>query len=849
MPPKTFAIVTAVYNVARYLPDFIASIEAQDFDLSLVEVVAVDDGSSDESLLVLQEWAARRPELVTVLSQPNAGQGSARNRGVQHVSATWVTYTDPDDMIEPDYLSKVAQFIERHPDVPMVATNRIVWNESSGETRKHPLAAMFKRGDQLVDLNRYPDYFHGSAPAAFLRTQVIRDHDLRYDERVQPNFEDGHFCVRYLFLTRAEIGFVGTARYVYRKRADQSSTLQRSLEDARKFTDVPRHGYLDVLTTARQVYGRVPEWLQTFIVYELSFYFTAEMAQSASQTAATGDVARQFLATAREIRSLLDDHVIENFAVRRLPSLLSSYLLHGLAGRNWTSDHVVLDDYDQRLQLVRATYRYVGARPAEIFLRRGTPVAPTASKTRNVTLFEEVAVVERIAWLRADGTFEVRLNGVPLRLTSEWPGTPVTRLRPTALRELAGRGEVSELQGSAPASKDSGASRARRAAALLTRSPLTRARYKEAWVLMDRVHDADDSGERLFRYLRDNRPTINAWFVLEKGVPDWDRLAADGYGSRLIAYGGGAWRSVLMNAKHLISSHIDKPVHNPPGMAGLPHDWTFTFLQHGVIKDDLSNWLNSKRLDLFVTSTPAEHASIVEDGSPYVFTDHEVKLTGLPRFDRQRALGEEIAPDARDLLLVAPTWRHWLTGPLEPGSQRRAARSDFLETQYAQQWLGLLRSPRLAQLCRDERLTLGFLPHPNLQSILETLQLPTHVKALTFHGQDVQRLFARSALMVTDYSSMVFNAAYIERPVVYFQFDQERMFGGSHVGRAGYFSYERDGFGPVVNSVDAAVEATVDALAAGRRAPADEYLARINATFPLRDGRCCERVTAAIEAL
>lgn len=847
MPPKTFAIVTAVHNVARYLPDFIASIEAQDFDLSQVEVVAVDDGSTDDSLQVLREWEARRPKLVTVLSQPNAGQGAARNRGIGEVSATWVTYTDPDDMIDPDYLSRVAQFIERHPDVPMVATNRIVWQEDTGETRRHPLAAMFKRGDQLVDLNRYPDYFHGSAPAAFLRTQVIRENDLRYDERVQPNFEDGHFCVRYLFLTRPEIGFVGTARYIYRKRADQSSTLQRALEDARKYTQVPRYGYLDVLRQAVQVYGRVPEWLQTFIVYELSFYFTSEMAQSATQTAATGEVATQFLATAREIRTLLDDHVIENFAVRRLPSLLIAYLLHGLAGRDWKSDLVVLDDYDPKKQLVRATYRYIGARPSETFLRRGVPVSPTAGKRRHVTLFEELAVVERIAWLRADGTFEVRLDGVPLRLAKSWPGIPVTRLRPAGLRELVRKAQGTEKE--RRATRPAAAPRTARSAALLARSPLARARYRDAWVLMDRVHDADDSGERLFRYLRDNRPQINAWFVLEKGVPDWDRLVADGYGSRLIGYGTGAWKSLLVNAKHLISSHIDKPVHNPPAMEGLPQHWKFTFLQHGVIKDDLSNWLNSKRLNLFVTSTAAEHESIVEDGSPYVFTEHEVKLTGLPRFDRQRALGQAIGPAERDLLLVAPTWRHWLTGPLEPGSQRRAVRPDFLQTQYAQEWLGLLRSPRLAELCRDERLTLGFLPHPNLQSMLDTLDLPSHVKALTFHGQDVQRMFARSALLVTDYSSMVFNAAYIERPVVYFQFDQARMFGGGHVGRGGYFDYERDGFGPVATTVDAAVEAIVAGLADGRRDPHAEYLARIGAAFPSRDGRCCERVTAAIEAL
>ncbi len=51
--PRRFGLITAVYNVARYLPDFIASIEAQTFSLDDVVVVAVDDGSTDDSLELL----------------------------------------------------------------------------------------------------------------------------------------------------------------------------------------------------------------------------------------------------------------------------------------------------------------------------------------------------------------------------------------------------------------------------------------------------------------------------------------------------------------------------------------------------------------------------------------------------------------------------------------------------------------------------------------------------------------------------------------------------------------------------------------------------------------------------
>ena len=84
----------------------------------------------------------------------------------------------------------------------------------------------------------------------------------------------------------------------------------------------------------------------------------------------------------------------------------------------------------------------------------------------------------------------------------------------------------------------------------------------------------------------------------------------------------------------------------------------------------------------------------------------------------------------------------------------------------------------------------------------------------------MQGLYARCALLVTDYSSVAFNVAYIDRPVVYFQFDRDEMLGGRHVGRKGYFEYERDGFGPVVTDLHAAELAIVAAIERGSRAGA-----------------------------
>ena len=106
-PAARFTIVSAVYNVERYLGDFIASIEAQDFPLDQVQVVMVDDGSTDSSPQMLADWQARRTGLVQVITKANGGQGSARNAGIEQARGEWITFIDPDDTVAPSYLSEV----------------------------------------------------------------------------------------------------------------------------------------------------------------------------------------------------------------------------------------------------------------------------------------------------------------------------------------------------------------------------------------------------------------------------------------------------------------------------------------------------------------------------------------------------------------------------------------------------------------------------------------------------------------------------------------------------------------------------------------------------------------------
>ena len=245
-----------------------------------------------------------------------------------------------------------------------------------------------------------------------------------------------------------------------------------------------------------------------------------------------------------------------------------------------------------------------------------------------------------------------------------------------------------------------------------------RSRYGDAWVFTDRNDLAQDNAEHLYRFVNEHHPEINAWFVVDRDTTDWPRLEREGF--RLVQYGTAEHVLLMLNCVELISSQIDDYIVNPLNVGRFgKRRWRFTFLQHGVTKDDLSRRLNRQRIDRLITATEAEHQSIAGDGTPYVFTDKEVRLTGFPRHDRLLRLAE--APDvlaADRLLLLMPTWRRQLVGDaMRPGGDR-AAHPGFFESPYATNWLELLRSERLSELAERAGLSIAFVPHPNSTEFL-----------------------------------------------------------------------------------------------------------------------------------
>lgn len=361
---------------------------------------------------------------------------------------------------------------------------------------------------------------------------------------------------------------------------------------------------------------------------------------------------------------------------------------------------------------------------------------------------------------------------------------------------------------------------------------------KEIWIFSDRSYVAGDNAEALFRYVQKERiPGIKAYFMLDQKSRDLDRMKSIG---PVLKKDSFSYKWKFLCADKILSSHADGWVNNAFGdKNGYVRDmfeFSYIFLQHGVAMNDMSGWLHkhNKNIKLLLTSAQPEYESFLS--YPYEYDENVIKLTGLPRYD-------SLDDNAEKRIVFLPTWRKRLAGPVIKGSSERVYSGEFKDSAYFQFYNGLINDSRIIQAMKKNGYVGEFYVHPSF-----------HAQSLDFQGNDTikvnretaeyNEVFSKNALLVTDYSSVAFDFAYMKKPVIYTQFDKDTFFEG-HVFVKGYFDFEKNGFGPVCNDYETAVETIVSYISSDCIMKS-EYKDRVENFFMYTDKENCKRALQEI---
>ena len=358
-------------------------------------------------------------------------------------------------------------------------------------------------------------------------------------------------------------------------------------------------------------------------------------------------------------------------------------------------------------------------------------------------------------------------------------------------------------------------------------------RGKHIWIVSERGTDARDNGYHFYRYVRERHPEQRAYYIIDRKSPDYPKVAALG---NVVQRGSLKHWLLYLGAEVKISSHMngftpDSNWHYLQFVSRRRRNDKNVFLQHGVTKDDLKPcYRNCTNINLFICGAKPEYDYIL---SRYGYSESELKYTGFARFDSLHNF------TTRRQVLIMPTWRSWLSAKRDGVTWKDVENSTYLKC-----WTSVLRSGRLQKMAKKYGISFVFYPHYEVQSFLHLFgKSDEGIEIADFAHYDVQQLLKESMLLITDYSSVFFDFAYMRKPVIYYQFDEEE-YRAQHY-RQGYFDYRRDGFGEVVTEQDALFDLLEQYLENGCSLK-PEYRERIQGFFPLQDRNNCERIYTEI---
>lgn len=375
-------------------------------------------------------------------------------------------------------------------------------------------------------------------------------------------------------------------------------------------------------------------------------------------------------------------------------------------------------------------------------------------------------------------------------------------------------------------------------------SPASKMLYggKKIWLISERGDDARDNAFFFYKYVREQHPEQQAYFVIKKSSPDYARVAALGGAVRR----GSIRHWMLHLATDVkISTHINVSGLVPGRhwryeryLSGRNKREKYVFLQHGITKDDMIGLHKEKaKIDLFICGAKPEYEYIL---SAFHYTEDEAKYTGFARFDRLHGC------QTKRQVLIMPTWREWLS----PNFNFHATKHDIQNvknSRYIQAWKSLIGSDRLQKLAQEYHVSFVFYPHYEMQPYLKFFaQENSCVTIADFAHYDVQTLLQESMMLITDYSSVFFDFAYMKKPTVFYQFDEDE-YRARHY-RQGYFDYRRDGFGEVVMQEELLLD-IIEQYIKQDCCMKSEYMERVGRFFPLHDEKNCERIYYEIKRI
>lgn len=886
------SVIVPVYNVEDYLEEGIESILVQTIGFRRnIQLILINDGSTDSSEEICLRYRKKYPMNIIYKYKENGGVSSARNMGLDLAKGKYIAFLDPDDKWGRKAFEEAYNFFEQHyKEIDVVETRTRFFEARYGF---HPLNYKFKNGTRIADLTEGEDIF---TVQSLVHSNLIKRSaigNLRFDSRLK--FGEDSVFINKIIIKKQKVGLVKEANYYYRKRFAENSAVNNQKSNISFYTDSLLYYHKELIDYSRKLLGYVSRNTQAMIAYDMYWRFSTNLYTKVLNK----EQYAEFEKNTREILSCIDDDILFRVPVhqtmgRKGAAARFKYGVELDESLRYNPEKQAL--FFRDLAIFRPTKTktkccLVGTAEVkddkfvlDLFLARWI-LRTENGKTKFAFKFGDdkfypekltdyIAVTEKNSYAEDEPYYyryhcEYPLENLPAGAELKFQpilefeegetsvnmnyGKFVTnKVKFPAAYQFYGRYLVRCYRGSILISCPANPGNTKKVLEKRCIKYLKndnkediaeiRMQYDDfvkeeahkgkVWIFSDRIDNAGDNGEALFRYTCEHRPKgVRPMFMIGKKAPK-EVIARLQFEGEVIFAEDERYPYFFLMADKIISSSANEFTINPFG-GKRPYlndmfKYKYYFTNHGVNCGNCSTWLNrfNKKIDVFFTTGENESQRIIDDG--YLYTKDQIIITGLPRYDR-------LYDNTMKQIMILPTWRRSIRQSYDKNTSS-VYFDGFVNTDFFKFYNGLINDERLLEAMREHGYKGLFCLHP------------IHMKqSVDFEGNDVfeinngfvdyNKVFAESAILVTDYSTIAFDFAHLCKPIVYSQFDKEEFYE-NQVYDQGFFDYDVNGFGPVCKDKDSVVDELISLIENNCE---NKYIDRVKDFFVYLDNRNCKR--------
>ncbi len=359
---------------------------------------------------------------------------------------------------------------------------------------------------------------------------------------------------------------------------------------------------------------------------------------------------------------------------------------------------------------------------------------------------------------------------------------------------------------------------------------------KPIWMYIDKIYKGGDSSEYLYKYASaKNSKDIKHYYLVDKKSTDYKRLKKEGY--KPLVRDSLKHRLVFLYADMMVISNSTVYAFNGYTLTNSSYIRDLTHfhvccVQHGMSVQKIAIAQNRLRDNtrLYFCASKYEIENLSRPVYDYVGYD-ALKLTGVPRYDG-------LKDRAKKQIMISPTWRMQAAMPVRTSeSEQRDYNPLFKESEYFKVFNALINDKRLIDAAEKYGYRIKYVLHPIVSSQVDDFDKNDFVDIVPAVGDmSYEDMFCESSLMVTDFSGIQFDFAYMRKPLVYLHHKDIPQ----HY-EEGTFHYDTMAFGEICHDNDELIDTLIEYMQNDCKMK-PEYVERADDFFYYRDHNNCERI-------